>query len=124
VIHRLCLALLYVLPAVTGCGGDTLSPVARTALVSRITLAHVAVESSRTVPAIVADGQLFCEADGHVFAVLAADAEPSSVTGQPAAAVARACAVVGPNGVPVPPPSDPANVPSVVPVQPIMPPAR
>ncbi len=104
-----------------GCGPATLTPAARTALESRITLAHVAVESDRTVAAIVAGGQLFCAADGYVFAVLAADAAPSSVTGQKREVVARSCDAVSPAAMPVPAPADPALVPTIEPHVPLLP---
>ena len=119
-LHR---AALFAVSVLAGCGPDTLTPAARTALATGVTFAHIAVETGRTVPAMVAGGQLFCAADGVVFAVLAADAQPTNVTGQPAARVEAACKAVSPTAVPVPPPSRPGSAPTLEPFAPIIPPA-
>lgn len=77
-----------------------------------LTLAAIAAQNNTTVASVVTKGALFCQLGGGagIVAVINAAGAPVSVTGQSAAAVATACGAF--QAIPVPPPSDPASVPT------------
>ena len=104
-----CVAL-----ALAACGSN-ITPAETSALTAVAgTLASVAAANNTTVAALVTKGQLFCSGSSGVFTVVGAMSAPTSVVGQTASAVAKACATVDAVAVPVSPPSAAATVPVVV----------
>lgn len=114
--------LLAVGTVLSACANGQLTPAGQAAVGAGVTLASVAAAQNKDVAAVVAGGQLFCAGTAGVFALLAADAKPSSVIGQTAPAVATACKAVDAIAVPVSPPANAGAVPAIVPPVPILPP--
>ncbi len=85
-------------------------------LAALLALAGCSASQTATVNSVVADGQLFCSvasASGPIVTAIidAATKAPVTVTNQAASVVANVCKIVG--GIPVIPPVNPAQAPTV-----------
>lgn len=116
-MHRLPLAALALgaMVGLSACADGKLTPTGSAAVSAGVTLAGAAAAQNKDVAAVVAGGQLFCQASGTVLALLDATGKPSSVIGKAAPVVAEACKAISAVAVPVPPPPNAGAVPAVVP---------